>query len=88
MRASLNEIKTIEQYLAGNMSPEDALVLEAKALVNAPLAKRISLQRKIQDVLRLYHRRKLKRRAEEIHIALFTDPSKTSFRESILKLFA
>lgn len=88
MRASLNEIKTIEQYLAGQMPAEDALVLEAKALVNPSLASRIGWQQKIQEVLRLYHRRKLKRRAEEVHAALFNDSSKTSFRESILNLFA
>lgn len=87
MRASLNEIRTIEQYLTGRMLVEDRLVLEAKALVDPSLASRIGLQKKIHDVLRLYHRRKLKRRAEEIHTVLFTDPSKTSFRKSILQLF-
>lgn len=87
MRASLNEIKTIEQYLTGLMPAEDALVLEARALVNPSLASRIMWQQKIQDVLRLYHRRKLKRKAEEIHTALFNDPSKGSFRKNILQLF-
>ena len=87
MRASLNEIKTIEQYLAGQMSTEDTLVLEAIALVNPSLASRIMWQQKIQDVLRLYHRMKLKRKAEEIHTALFNDPSKGSFRKNILQLF-
>lgn len=88
MRVSLNEIRTIEQYLTGRMLVEDRLVLEANALVNPTLANRISLQRKIHDMLRLYHRQKLKRKAEEIHTALFSNPSKNSFRKSILQLFA
>lgn len=88
MRTSLNEIRQIEKALQSELTPEDALVFEAKSLINPSLRINIFWQKRIYELLRYYHRKKLKERAEQIHQKVFSDPSKSSFRENILQLFS
>lgn len=88
MRTSLNEIRQIEKALQSELTPEDALVFEAKSLINPSLRINIFWQKRIYELLRYYHRKKLKERAEQIHQKVFSDPSKSSFRKNILQLFS
>lgn len=88
MRTSLNEIRQIEKALQSELTPEDALVFEAKSLINPSLRLNIFWQKRIYELLRYYHRKKLKERAEQIHQKVFSDPSKSSFRKNILQLFS
>jgi hypothetical protein len=88
MRTSLNEIRQIEKALQSELTPEDALVFEAKSLINPSLRINIFWQKRIYELLRYYHRKKLKERAEQIHQKIFSDPSKSSFRKNILQLFS
>ncbi len=88
MRTSLNEIEQIEKYIHGELSPGESLVFQAKKIVSPALQKNLLMQMKIHEVLKAYHRRKLKREAERIHRALFRDPSKISFQQNILQFFS
>jgi hypothetical protein len=87
MRTSLNDIQQIEKYIHQELPIEDALVFEAKAIISPSLRKNIFLQNKIHDLLRHYHRRKIKNEIEKIHHLVFHDPANTSFRKNILQLF-
>lgn len=88
MRTSLNEIRQIEKSLQGELAPENKLVFEARALVNSSLLINIFWQKRIYELLKYYHRKKLKEKAEQIHQRVFSDPSKVSFRKNILQLFS
>ena len=88
MRTSLNDIQQIEKYIHQELSIEDALIFEAKAIVNPSLGRNIFWQKKIHELLRHYHRRKLRNEMEKVHHRVFHNPAHASFRESILQLFA
>ena len=85
MRTSLNEIQQIEKFIHHQLPTEDALVFEAKAIVNPSLGRNVFWQKKIHELLRYYHRRKLKDEMEKIHQHVFQ--TNTTFRENILHLF-
>jgi len=87
MRTSLNDIQQIEKYIHQELPVEDVLVFEAKAIISPSLVRNVFLQKKIHELLRHYHRRKLRSEMEEIHIVVFHDPSNTLFRKNILQLF-
>ncbi|HEV8512635.1 MAG TPA: hypothetical protein VGQ59_05145 [Cyclobacteriaceae bacterium] len=87
MRTSLNEIQQIEKYLHQELPVEDTLVFEAKAIVNPSLGRNIFLQKKIHELLRFYHRRKIKNEIEKIHRRVFYDPANATFRKNILQFF-
>lgn len=88
MRTSLNEIQLIDKFLHHEMKAEDALVFEAGTIVNRTLQINIFWQKKVYELLKYYHRKKLKDEAEQIHQRIFNDPAKYSFKENILQLFS
>lgn len=87
MRTSLNEIRNAEQYLLGEMEPAHTLVYEARLLTDPQLATDVTLQQRLYNLLRFYHRRKLKAEAEAVHQRLFSDPAKKEFRQRLLDQF-
>jgi len=87
MRTSLNEIQEIEKYIHEELSTEDTLVFDAKTIINPSLRQNLFLQKKIHDLLRLYHRAKLKDEMEKIHQRVFHKPENASFRKNIFQLF-
>jgi len=88
MRTSLNEIQHIEKYINQELPVEDALVFEAKAIISPSLKRNVFWQKKIHELLRHYHRRKLRNEMEKIHHLVFHDPTNALFRKNILQLFA
>ena len=87
MRTSLNEIQQIERYIQQELPIEDTLVFDAKAIINPSLRRNLFLQKKIHELLRYYHRRKLKSEMEKIHHRVFHDPANATFRRNIIQLF-
>ncbi len=88
MRASLIEIKQIEDYLFRRMGKEDSLVFEAKLLLDDELRQKMLLQKKTYELVTLYSRKRLKEEIEEVHNKLFREPEHESFREKIVRLFS
>lgn len=88
MRTSLNNIFETEQYLAGQLLPEDQLVYEAKLLVDADLNEQTRWQAHTYDVIRAYGRMELKIQLEQLHQQLMTEPQHSRFRKIILNIFS
>ena len=88
MRTSLSDIQQIEKYIHQELPIEEALVFETKAIISASLRRNVFWQKKIHELLRHYHRRKLRSEMEKIHHFVFHDPATASFRKNILQLFA
>lgn len=87
MRTSLNKLQEIEQYLMRRGDAGDRLVFEARTIVDADLARNVSLQKETYAVINQYGRRKLKAELDAVHQQLFTLRRYQRFREKVLALF-
>jgi hypothetical protein len=87
MRTLLTEVQQIENHLLHRNEPGDALVFEARLLLDKDLSGKAMLQSKAYAFINFHGRRQLKRELEAVHQQLFTSPKHQGFRERILKLF-
>jgi hypothetical protein len=87
MRTLLNEVQQIENHLLLRHEPGDALVFEAKLLLDDELREKVYLQQKAYGFISFYGRKQLKQEIAAVHQKLFTQPEHQSFRERILRLF-
>lgn len=87
MRTSLIEAEQIEAHLLQLSSPGDALVFEAKLLLDDELHEKIQWQKAAYNKIKLYGRIQLKREIEAVHQTLFNTAKHTSFSEKIRQIF-
>jgi hypothetical protein len=87
MKTSWNEARQIDEHLSGTMETGNALVFEAKLLLDAELGDKVLWQRKTHSVIKQFGRRQLKNELEAIHQKLFTSPEHRSFGQKIRRLF-
>ena len=84
MRTSLNEIRLIEQYLDNRLTVPDRLLFEARVLTSPTLRLNVWLQRKLLQLVGLYHREKIRNKAGDHHEQFFADPQHAEYRRQIL----
>lgn len=87
MRTSLTEIELIERYLNHSLAEDDRLVVEARMITDYTFRINVFLQRKINQLIKLYYRKTIRSKAEQFHTRLFSDPEKKAYKKSILQLF-
>ncbi len=87
MKTSLNETQTIEQYLAGKLSPWNRMLFASRLKINPGLRNDVELQKKTYGLVKIYHRKKLREELEMLHEHLFNHPEKKDFRKGILGIF-
>ena len=87
MRTSLNETQLIERYLCGHQSEKEALDFKARLSGDKLLKLNVLMQRRVYRLLRQYHRKSLKQKAEVVQRHLFNDSTHRPFQESIYNLF-
>jgi hypothetical protein len=87
MKTSYTEIIRTEKFLRQEMGADDSLVFQARILLSSELRANTYFHKLVQRLVRLYHRRQVKAEIETLHSRLFNDPSKTAFREGIVRLF-
>ena len=87
MRTSLIETEQIEAYLMHLSEPGDALVFEAKLLLDTELREKTQWQQEAYRMVKLYGRDQLKQEIEAVHQKLFTQPEHLSFSQKIRRLF-
>lgn len=87
MRTSLNNIKAIDDYLSGCMTPCDALLFEANLLLNSDLVNDIGHQQDTYAVIRQYSRQKIKEEIVAVQKILATAPQHRGFMQRITNLF-
>jgi hypothetical protein len=88
MMTSWNETKQIEAHILGTANTGDALVFEAKLMLDNTLADKVIWQQKAYDAIQQYGRRQLKKEIEQVHQQLFTQPEHISFAQKIRQLFS
>jgi hypothetical protein len=87
MRTSLNDIREIEGFIDGTMAERETVVFEQRIRREPLLRINVNLHQKVIALIRMYHRKRLKARLEEVHERIFSDPMKESWREKVLRLF-
>ena len=87
MRTSLTETAQIEAHLLQLSSPGDALVFEAKLLLDGDLHDKMHWQKATYNMVKLYGRKQLKQEIESVHQTLFSTAKHKSFSEKIKQLF-
>ena len=88
MRTSLIEAEQIEAHIMRRSDAGDALVFEARMLLDPELKEKVLWQRKTYQLVTLYGRDQLKQEIESIHQKLFYDGQHRSFRQKIMRLFS
>jgi hypothetical protein len=84
MRSELNEACLIDRYLLRQLSNEEARAFESGLLLNEALAEKVEAQRMAHLLIRLYGRRKERRRLDEIYRQLLME---TSFAHQLKTIF-
>ncbi len=87
MRTSLNEIKLIDAHILGENAPGDALVFEARLILNPGLAEQTAWQLQTHGLIRQYGKKRVKAEIEAVHQKLFTQPQHSRLKMKILSLF-
>ena len=87
MRTSLNNIKAIDDYLLGSMTPGDALLFEANVLLNSDLKDDIQHQKNTYSIIIQYSRRQIKDELMAVQKTLATAPQHRGFMRRIANLF-
>lgn len=88
MTTSWNETQQIEAVLLGTAKPGDALLFEAKLILDNELADKLVWQQKTYAIVKQYSRRQLRAEIEAVHQQLFTKPEHSSFSQKIRQFFS
>jgi hypothetical protein len=88
MRTSLIETEQIEAHLLQLSNPGDALVFEAKLLLDDELNDKLYWQKSAYNMVRQYGRNQLKKEIEAVHQTLFKEAAHKSFSEKIRQIFS
>ena len=87
MPTSLNNTARIDRYLHKKMSTGDALVFEAKLILQPDLTDDMYWQQKTYNLVQNYGRMQLKQEIDIVHQQLFTDSKYNRFSQKIKALF-
>jgi len=87
MRTSLNNILETEQYLIGQLAPEDRLAYDARMIVDEDLKEQTRWQLQTYEVVRAYGRMQFRDQLDKIHDRLMAAPQHTVFRNKIRNIF-
>jgi hypothetical protein len=88
MTTSWNETKQIEAHILGTASTGDALLFEAKLMLDNDLADKVMWQQKAYATIQQFGRRQLKKEIEQVHQQLFTQAAHVNFADKIRRLFS
>jgi hypothetical protein len=89
MRTSLIETRQIEAHLLEpGQGGGEALVFQARLLLEPELGEKVRWQQKTYDLVLSYGRQELKKEIQAAHEQLFTRPEHASFRQKIKRLFS
>jgi len=87
MMTSWNETEQIEAHIFGSADTGNALVFEARMLLDPALHDKVLWQRKAYEMIGHYGRKQLKLEIDAVHQQLFTQPEHISFAQKIRLLF-
>lgn len=87
MRTSLNRIKSIEDHLLKKNSSEEALLFEAKLILDADLMQDAIAQKVAYDVIHHYGQAQLRKEITLVEKTIFHSPRYNGFQKLIQSIF-
>jgi len=87
MKTLWNETEQIEAHITGFTDTGNALLFEAKLLIEPELHDKIVWQKKTYTLIQHYGRKQLKQEIEAVHQKLFSSMQHHSFSQKIRQLF-
>ena len=87
MRSSLNKIQEAEQFIQKQLPSDETLVYEAKLLTSPLMRWNTAVLKFTLRLVKLYHRKKLKKDVNEVHQNLFSQGSNSDLKNQIQKIF-
>lgn len=87
MRTSLIETAQIEDWLFGQLNPDDYLLMEARLQIDHKLKTKVEVQQTTYDLVKLHGREILKKEIRSIDHELFNHPRHRTFRDKIFSIF-
>lgn len=83
----MTETQQIDEHVQGTAAPDEALLFEAKLLLDAELPLKVQWHKQTLGLVQQYGRKNLVSIIGDVHNQLFTLPQHQSFRQKILQLF-
>lgn len=87
MRTSLKNIKMVDDFAMGTITPEDAVLFQANILLHPDLAEELRLQLETHAVILAYSRGELKREVAAAGKRFFNAPQYSGIIEYVRSLF-
>ncbi|MCB0490519.1 MAG: hypothetical protein KDC99_18730 [Cyclobacteriaceae bacterium] len=87
MRISLNKIKSIEDHLLKKNSSEEAVLFEAKIILDTDLRRDVIAQKLAYDAIHCYGQDQLREEIIQIEKIIFHSPRYTVFQKLIQSIF-
>lgn len=84
----MNETQWIDDYLRGEISAENKLLLEARLLIDSDLKEKMLWQTKTYALVKNHGRQQLKREIEKVQQRLFSETRFESFSKKIQTIFS
>lgn len=88
MRTSLKEIKLIDDFFAKRLNVEEKEPFRIRMSTDSNFYLNVYLQKKIYNLIEMYHHLKLKHELDVLHRDLLTDPGMRQWRKEIDTIFA
>ena len=87
MKISWNDTHHIERYLNNKLSKEERILFEAQLVLDPHFRLNVGVLKKIQSLIKLYGRKKMKAEIGKIHHKLFQTSEHVIFQQRIQQLF-
>ncbi|WP_442588072.1 hypothetical protein ACSBL2_18675 [Pedobacter sp. AW31-3R] len=83
----MNNIKAIDDYLFGRLAPDDALLFQAKVLLNSDLMEDVQYQQETYAMIRKYSRQQIRAEIMAVQDTLTTQPQYQGFMQRMANFF-
>lgn len=87
MKTSWHNTSMVDLYLHDGFSADDRLQFEGQLRVNLTLNTVVKWQRRVNALIKIYHRKKVKGELKMIQRAVFSDPDRINFQKRIYQIF-
>ncbi len=87
MKTSWKQTKQLDNYLRQQLNPEEALLFEARLVLEPELQETFRWQQRTHDLVRAYGRQQLRREIQSAQQKVFQQPEHRRFQQTIRRLF-
>lgn len=87
MKTFRNNTQQTEEYISGTLRQDEALLFDARLLIDPVLKMHLGLQRRIRALVHAYGRKKTREEIAAVHEEVFNDPRHLILQQQVNQLF-